>query len=86
MSLRFHLWLWQWLLAVDQLLGVAVSLFTYVIMGRGHVWDADETISSRVGRGAIKGKRWALILERVIDSCAHAISGEVNHCRCSIGS
>ena len=27
----------------------------------------DETISSRVGRAAVAGKRWGIILERVID-------------------
>lgn len=27
----------------------------------------DETISSRVGKAALQGKRWALILETIID-------------------
>lgn len=29
--------------------------------------NPDETISSRVGRAAVAGKRWGMILERVID-------------------
>lgn len=42
--------------------------------------DEDETISSRVGRNAVAGKWWALILERVID----AFLGK-GHCRKAIG-
>jgi hypothetical protein len=40
----------------------------------------DETISSRTGRHAIAGKRWALMLERFID----LLFGK-GHCRESIG-
>ena len=42
--------------------------------------DEDETISSRVGRNAIAGKLWALVLERLID----AILGK-GHCRDAVG-
>lgn len=40
----------------------------------------DETISSSVGRHAVAGKWWALILERIID----AVIGK-GHCRSAIG-
>jgi len=42
--------------------------------------DEDETISSRVGRNAVEGKWWALVLERIID----AVIGK-GHCRKAIG-
>ena len=51
-----------------------------VLLG-GH---PDETISSRVGRGAIKGNRFALLAERVIDWIFWRLAGEVGHCRASI--
>jgi hypothetical protein len=43
--------------------------------------DPDETISSRVGRGAVAGKRWALMLEPIINW----IMGSPTHCRDAIG-
>lgn len=47
-------------------------------LANGH---PDETISSRVGRNAVAGKWWALVLEKIID----AWFGK-GHCRDSIGS
>jgi hypothetical protein len=38
----------------------------------------DETISSRVGRNAIAGKKWALITEKVINALFWF---QPNHCR-----
>lgn len=55
-------------LAVDQLVNTIAD------------GDEDETISSRVGRGAVKGDRLALILEWVID----LFLGK-GHCRRAIG-
>ncbi len=43
--------------------------------------NPDETISSRVGRGALKGDRLALYLERIIDGFFWIIRRELNHCR-----
>ena len=43
--------------------------------------DPDETISSRVGRAAVKGKRWALLLERAINTLFFF---DPDHCRSSI--
>jgi hypothetical protein len=41
--------------------------------------NEDETISSRVGRNAIAGKKWALIAEKVINALFGA-----GHCRRAI--
>jgi hypothetical protein len=56
--------------------GLALDQFVNAIAGG----NEDETISSRVGRGAVAGKWWALVLERVID----AFLGK-GHCRSAIG-
>jgi hypothetical protein len=77
---RFSAWGWQFLIAVDQLAGVTICFWTFVVFGRGEAPNADETISSRVGRNAVEGKRWALICERLIDGIFGA-----GHCRRSIG-
>jgi hypothetical protein len=53
----------------------------------GNAWlggNPDETISSRVGRAAIAGRRWALVLERVIDWLFLHLCGLPQHCRSSI--
>ena len=42
--------------------------------------DPDETISSRVGKAALQGKRWALIAQRLIDALFHALAGQDRHC------
>lgn len=46
--------------------------------------DPDETISSRTGKAAIAGKRWALILERIINAIFLHLTGERDHCRANI--
>lgn len=43
--------------------------------------NPDETISSRVGRNAIAGKKWALIAEKVINALFWF---QPNHCRTHI--
>ena len=80
MARRLILWLRALLIAVDQLGHVLLGGPKFVMFG-GPVPDCDETISSKVGRAAVKGRRWALIAERGID----ALMGE-GHCRASIGS
>lgn len=42
--------------------------------------NPDETVSSRVGRGAIKGSKLALVLEKLINSIFNLL-GDDNHCR-----
>ena len=46
--------------------------------------DPDETISSRVGKRAIKGKRWGLFCEYLINALFLAVTGERDHCRANI--
>lgn len=41
----------------------------------------DETISSRVGRNAMAGKKWALIAEKAINALFWVLVGQRNHCR-----
>ena len=57
-------------------IGLSVDQLVNTITGGSE----DETISSRVGRNAIAGKLWALVLERLID----AIVGN-GHCRDAVG-
>lgn len=45
----------------------------------------DETISSRVGRGAAAGKFRYRILGAAIDMLFYLITGQKNHCRDAIG-
>jgi len=48
--------------------------------------DPDETISSRVGRNAVQGKVWAIVIAKVIDYIALTVFDQKNHCRNSIGT
>ena len=77
---RFWLGLRQLLVAIDQLVYILVSVPIYIVFG-GPTPSADETISSRVSRGAIKGHRWALILETVIDWIFMRLGAGPDHCR-----
>lgn len=43
--------------------------------------NPDETISSAVGRKAMRGVRWALVAERVIDALFAALGDGPGHCR-----
>ena len=86
MGRRLRPWIWQLLIAIDQLAHVVIGFFTYVLLGRGSCPNSDETISSRVGRNAMKGRRWALLAEIVIDWLAERLGDEKNHCRRSVGS
>ncbi len=77
---RFKLWLWLFAVAFTQ--GVFNTTFAglwWVITGRGSPPNPDEPLSSRIGRNAVKGKRWALWAERVVDG----ILGK-GHCRASV--
>lgn len=46
--------------------------------------DPDETISSRVGRASIAGKRWARLAESMIDHLFMLLGEAPEHCRRSI--
>lgn len=84
MRKRLVSWLWQFLIALDQLVQVWVSGWLFVWLGVGDCPNADETISSRVGRNAMAGRRWALVLERIIDRLAIWCGSPPGHCRRAI--
>ena len=77
---RLLLWLREMLISADQLLHVLLGGPKYIIVG-GPCPSADETISSKVGRQAIRGKRWALITERAIDALFRLLGEGPGHCR-----
>lgn len=77
---RLLAWLRELLIALDQLAHVVLGGPKYWIVG-GPVPSADETISSKVGRMAIRGKRWALVAERVIDWLFELLGEQPGHCR-----
>jgi len=80
MAERFWLGLRQLLVAVDQLVYILIAVPIYVVAG-GATPSADETISSRVGRAAIKGHRWGLVLEAIIDRLFILLGARPDHCR-----
>jgi hypothetical protein len=80
MAERFWLGLRQLLVAVDQLVYILIAVPIYVAAG-GPTPSADETISSRVGRAAIKGHRWGLVLEAIIDRLFILLGARPDHCR-----
>jgi hypothetical protein len=81
---RWKLLSHQWLIAIDQFVYVTVGGWIYLATG-GNCPNAQETISSRVGRAAVAGKRWGLILEWFIDHLFEWIAGTpLGHCRRSI--
>lgn len=65
---RLGSWVFQMLLAIDQLAYVWIAGWLYVWVGDRNCPNADETISSCVGRNAMAGKKWALIAEKVINA------------------
>lgn len=81
MARRLALWLLQLLIAIDQLVYVWAAGWTYVWLGRGRCPSADETISSCVGRHAMRERKWALIAEKVINALFWLAP---NHCRRAI--
>jgi hypothetical protein len=56
---------------------VALDRLTNAFLGG----QDNETISSRVGRAALAGKRWGLIMQRIINW----LMNNPNHCRSEIG-
>jgi len=80
---RARRWLRVLAVSLDQLVCVFWSGPKYLIVG-GRCPYPDETISSRVGRGALKGKRWALILESIIDRLFVWLGEPPGHCRAHI--
>lgn len=84
MKARAGAWLRQWLIAWDQLALVALCFVPFVLLGRGLCPDADETISSYVGRHAQDGKRWARAAEWAINRLFVLLGHPPGHCRRAI--
>jgi hypothetical protein len=80
MTRRLRLWLISFLVTLDQCCHVLLAGPKYVLFG-GKRPNADETISSRVGRAAMAGKRWGLVCEAAIDALFRALGDGPGHCR-----
>ncbi len=71
----------QLLVSIDQLAQVLI-VGAFHIAGLVTVCpSADETISSYVGRGEMRGARWALILAPAIDRLFILLGEAPGHCR-----
>jgi hypothetical protein len=81
---RLRTWLMQLLISIDQLGHVILGAPKYIIVG-GRCPNADETISSVVGRCALQGRPWALVCEPLINWLFFVIAGQRDHCRKCIG-
>jgi hypothetical protein len=77
---RLRLWALCILISLDQLAHCLLGGPKYILFG-GPTPDPDETISSKVGRAAVAGKRWGLTAEALIDTVFGA-----GHCRRNIGT
>jgi hypothetical protein len=80
---RLGRWIMVLLVSIDQLAQVLLAGPKYLIVG-GPVPDPDETISSKVGRMAVRGHRWALIAEWLIDGLFELLGDQAGHCRRNI--
>ncbi|MFS0771028.1 hypothetical protein [Sphingomonas sp. 1P08PE] len=78
---RLREWLQQILVSIDQLVKVLVIDFAYVLHLTDDKPSADETISSYVGRGELRGDRWALILAPMIDRLFILLGEAPGHCQ-----
>ena len=79
---RFKRWAYLFAVALTQgIINTTMAGLWWVVTGNGQEPDPDEPFSSRVGRNAIAGKRWALAAEKVVDGIFGA-----GHCRASASS
>jgi hypothetical protein len=79
---RLGCWLIELLVALDQLAHVLFGGPKFLLFG-GPCPSADETISSKVGRQAMRGRRWAIVAEKLIDTLFRLL-GQRGHCRAHI--
>lgn len=86
MKQRLLLLLWELAASASQFVHLLIGGAIYVVVPGKPLPDRDETTSSRVGRAALKGKRWALLAERVIDRFAILLGDAPGHCRRNIGT
>ena len=78
---RFALLLRQLLVSVDQFAQVVLVGVFYVLGLTSACPSADETISSYVGRGELRGAWWARLLAPAIDSLFVLLGEKPFHCR-----
>ena len=78
---RLLAWLRQILVSIDQLGQVLIIGPIYVLGLADTCPSADETISSYVGRGQMRGAWWARVLAPVIDGLFVILGEEPGHCR-----
>lgn len=71
----------QLLVSIDQFAQVVIVGAAYALHLTDACPSADETISSYVGRGEMRGARWALILAPVIDRLFILLGEAPGHCR-----
>lgn len=71
----------QLLVSIDQLAQVVIVGAFYIAGLAASCPSADETISSYVGRGQMRGARWALILAPMIDRLFILLGEAPGHCR-----
>lgn len=71
----------QLLVSIDQLAQVMLVGVIYVVGLTAVCPSADETISSYVGRGQMRGARWARILAPAIDGLFILLGEASGHCR-----
>lgn len=83
MFTRFRRWLLELLISIDQFFHVLLGGPKFILVGGPHPC-ADETISSKIGRSSIAGKRWAKVAEKLIDGLFLILTGQPGHCRRSI--
>ena len=86
MRRRLLRWLWECAASLSQWAHLLIGGLIYVIVPGKPLPNRDETTSSKVGRAALLGRRWALIAERIIDRFAIWCGDEPGHCRRNIGT
>lgn len=83
---RVALWLRQLLVSIDQFAQVVIVGLLYVVGLSDACPSADETISSFVGRGEIRGAWWAGPTARAIDGLFVLLGERPGHCRRNVES
>ena len=76
----------QLLVSIDQLAQVLIVGLFYIVGVTTVSPSADETISSYVGRGELRGARWAQLLAPVIDGLFVLLGDAPGHCRRNVES
>lgn len=71
----------QLMVSIDQLAQVVIVGLLFVIGLTSACPSADETISSYVGRGQLRGAWWARILAPAIDGLFVLLGEAPGHCR-----